>query len=71
MDSGSTPDRSTQRKESTMDVRVHSGEAQITLDLRDLEDILIDLEYAASCDEGLEPRTQDFIEALREKGIYC
>lgn len=52
-----------------MDVRVSGGQAQITLDLRDLEDILIDLEYVDSSNGGLEPRTQDFVEVLREKGI--
>lgn len=52
-----------------MDVRVQGGEAQITLDLRDLEDILIDLGYADSSEEGLEPRTQDLVDLLAEKGI--
>ena len=69
-----------------MDVRVQGGEAQVTFDLRDLEDILMDLHemrgqityYRSKRDqygdiEGgsyeFEPRTQDFIDALYEKGI--
>lgn len=52
-----------------MDVRVQGGEAQITLDLRDLEDILVDLEYADSSEGGLEPRTQVLVDLLGEKGI--
>lgn len=51
-----------------MDVRVQGGEAQVTFDLRDLEDILQDLGYVAE-QEGLEPRTWDFVELLAEKGI--
>lgn len=66
-----------------MDVRVSGGEAQVTFDLRDLEDILLDLHemrvqisYYRSMrevgDDGeyeFEPRTEDFIAALYEKGI--
>lgn len=51
-----------------MDVRVQGGEAQITLDLRDLEDILQDLRYVAE-QEGLEPRTEDLVNALYELGV--
>lgn len=51
-----------------MDVRVQGGEVQITLDLRDLEDILADLKYVADY-EGLEPRTGDLVALLREKGV--
>lgn len=51
-----------------MDVRVQGGQAQITLDLRDLEDILSDL-FLVENQEGLEPRTQDLVDALRERGI--
>lgn len=49
-----------------MDVRVQGGEAQITLDLRDLEDIVEDLN---SVEHGLSPRSQDFLDALYEKGV--
>lgn len=51
-----------------MDVRVDGGEVQIILDLRDLEDILSDLFIVENL-EGLEPRTGDFVEALRSKGV--
>ncbi len=51
-----------------MDVRVQGDEAQITLNLRDLEDILVDLKYVTNY-ERLEPRTQDLIDALRDKGV--
>jgi len=53
-----------------MDVRVSGSQAQITLDLRDLEDILDDLRYVAEVEGELEPRTQDLVEALCEKGIW-
>lgn len=51
-----------------MDVRVSGGQAQITLDLRDLEDVLMDLRAARDWFD-LESRTEDLIDALYEKGI--
>jgi hypothetical protein len=51
-----------------IDVRVQGDEAQITLELRDLEDVLEDLKYVA-VQEGLEPRTQDLVEALAAAGV--
>jgi hypothetical protein len=69
-----------------MDAYVSGGEIQITMDLRDLEDIMLDLVemksqiryYRSRGDlygdiEGgeyeYEPRTQDFLDMLYEKGI--
>lgn len=66
-----------------MDAYVSGGEVQITLDLRDLEDLLVDLQemqaqinyyrsMRAVNDSGtydLEPRTQDFVDMLYEKGL--
>lgn len=51
-----------------MDIQVRGGEAQITFDLRDLEDILMDLR-AARDSFDLEPRTEDLIEQLYELGV--
>lgn len=51
-----------------MDAYVSGGEIQITMDLRDLEDVMEDLKYVAE-EEGLEPRTQDLLDLLYEKGI--
>jgi hypothetical protein len=61
---------------------VQGGEAQITFDLRDLEDLLVDLkemqedisywaEKSGMRDYTytLEPRTQDLLDALEEAGV--
>jgi hypothetical protein len=51
-----------------MDAYVSGGEIQITMDLRDVEDLLVDLRYVTE-DRELEPRTQDLVDMLYEKGI--
>jgi DNA polymerase III delta prime subunit len=51
-----------------MDVRVDGGEVQIMMDLRDLEDVMEDLKYVAE-QEGLEPRTEDLVNALAAAGV--
>ena len=51
-----------------MDAYVSGGEIQITMDLRDVEDLLVDLRHVTE-DRELEPRTQDLVDMLYEKGI--